>query len=243
MLINKTQDYISHRVGTHKPIHPVEISTTLRIKLEKLGLQLSELDMMLKRQCLPSFSMRKQRMREIHEKECGINLMVRQCDSLLAEIKNLRICPQMRQNIQGYFAHKLKTAVLEYRTHQQIFLKKINTYRVFDDLEEDRVETLSEALFVKRNSESEEIRKSIFYLTTLLLEMKLVIGAQHEKIDRLEFYMDIVNRDLEGIGKELVEMPRKYKGTKNKIILFLSLVVSILFLLSMVKLAKRNGKF
>jgi hypothetical protein len=244
MFRDLTLDYRGVLNQEHIPITTIKVQNDLRTKLIETGRQISTLKLMLDRQCLPSFTQRRKRMIEINKQKCVINGSIHRCNGIVKDINGLNICDTMKKSMRRYFATKVEQILLEYRNIEERFLEKMNRMKIFDELEESKVAVeYCDVSLAKKKNEVEQIRKSIFYLTTLLLEMKMIVGSQTWKIDRVEFFVGMVNENLKGSNKELEEIPKRHNRIKNRIIYFLSITVVILTIFSLLKALKQRNKF
>jgi hypothetical protein len=136
------------------------------------------------------------------------------------------------RTIKEYFGSQLKILLTEYRNIQQSFLHKINFYDEYEVQEEEETGDLMESKFDNVTN----IRQSIYELTTLLVEMKMVVNTQGYAIDRIDFFYDNTNINLEGLNNEIEKIAVSYRGVKDKIMYFLVLFVIALVFLTIAKI-------
>ncbi|TBU07512.1 hypothetical protein CWI39_0308p0030 [Hamiltosporidium magnivora] len=244
MFINKTFEYSKLlNIPLKKTYYKECIADTIRKKLNEAKQSISDLQLMLERHCLPSFNMRKRKMSEINHKKAEINLLISKIESLFLVIEKEDLPESMRSSIKHHFATKLKRNLLFYRNIQQSFLKKISSLQTFEDLDSESVQgSVQEMVTIKKSSDSQNIKKTIFHLTTLLLEMKMIIQAQSYKIDRIDFLLNQTYVHIDKTNQELVEIPKYTSKLKNSIIYALSMFVFLLIILSILKAYKIRKK-
>lgn len=231
MLINKGKLFL-HPKNPFSPLSTDHIKNGLCEIRDKIN----ELVVLQERQCLPSFVSRKTRMEEISNRKNEINNTIETLDKDINRVENFKLPTIMRKTIRNYFSKELQQIVHKYRSIQQDFLKKVSCMEIFDKLEENE----EVAVLLDNKKQINDIRQSIFSLTTTLMELKMLVVDQNWKMDRIEFYMIDTNENIKKTNMELMEMPNSRIFFKNRIIYCLLLFVCILMVLTLVKVYRHK---
>jgi len=235
MLVNRGKETLLDR-KKDVIFTPISIDHIKR-RVKRIKADVNDLYVMQERHCLPSFVSRKQRIEEISSKKTEINSGIEEVEAEIRMVNAYKISKTMRKNIADYLSLELHKVVHSYRAMQQDFLKKVSCMEVFDAPDEH-----DESMLVSENtSQMNDVKRSIFSLTTTLMELKMVIGAQAWKLDRIEFFMACANENIKNANHELVLMPSKSTFLKNKVIFILTCLVVILFFLSVAKVSKHRA--
>lgn len=235
MLVNRWKEALAGRERA-APFVAISIDHVKR-RMKKVKSNVNDLYVMQERHCLPSFVPRKQRTDEISGKKAEINADIDEVEAEIRRVDTYGISSTMRKNIADYLSLELHKVVHGYRAMQQDFLKKVSCMEVFDTHDE-----CDESLLVSENvSQMNDVKQSIFGLTTTLMELKMVIGAQAWKLDRIEFFMACANENIKSANHELVVMPYKNAFVKNRVIFILTCLVIVLFFLSVAKVSRHRA--
>ncbi|KAG0440284.1 t-SNARE affecting a late Golgi compartment protein 2 [Dictyocoela muelleri] len=229
MLIDRTADY---RKFKKTKIHYNHDLTPNRIRrqLKELTEEINMLKTLQVRQTLPSFSHRREKKNEIMEIKTEIDLKLVKVEN---EIKSIAI-----PAIKNYFIKKLQAILLEYRKNQQEYLKNIKNVQIFDELE--NIEGNEIMICTSKQKRIDDVRKSIFFITTVLMEIKSLVLQQNESIDRIDFNLEISNNNLNLASKEMRKIGKSRGLYKNRIIVFLISVLVILLCISSGKIIRRR---
>jgi syntaxin 16 len=99
----------------------------------------------------------------------------------------------------------------------------------------------NDAAIIQREREIEDIAQGIIELSDLFRDLQTMVIDQGTMLDRIDYNVENMARDVKGAEKELVVAAGyQKKTTKRKIILLLILVVVGLFILVLIK-PKRHG--
>ncbi|KAM0677559.1 hypothetical protein BDAP_001886 [Binucleata daphniae] len=222
----------------------ITILRQIRDKLSKAEKQYQTLKVKLERYCLPCFGDRKRKLSEIQASKCELNLTLLQIENQISEIDQQINNAKVAKQIKEHMYTKLKRLLITYRNAEETFLKKIENVKLFDNLDKEPVEVknceMNELLQLKKSSDVEQIKQSIFFLTTMLMDIKLIISSHTSKIDRIEAYFDETQQNINQTNIELEKIPKRHNRIKNKIIYFLCLSVIVLICLSIIKAVKHK---
>lgn len=238
MLVNRGRAVLRRRGEPECAFKPISIDDA-KMQITRTKSNINDLRIMQERQCLPSFVSRKQRMEEIAGKKAEIDAGIEEIERAIHRVSSYSITDAMKKNITDHLSLELQKIVHSYRSMQQDFLKKVSCMEIFDRLDERDEEVLLSESMVQAN----DIRQSIFGLTTILMELKIAIGSQTWKLDRIEFFMAQANENIKCANRELALTPSRGVFFKNRIIFILVLFVVILFCASMVKVARRQRSY
>lgn len=232
MILDKSTDFHNLRQKANVEITYASVAP-IREKINQLNISISNLQRKLNRNSLPSFSSREKRFREIDICKENINAMVHDIEQTIKDIDIIE--PRMLSSIQTYFLGILKKIIIFYRSVQQENLKKHEVYNEYMSpetcYEDDR-------LLQMTISRASQIRQNIFNLTNTLLELKMALSKQTNLIDRIDFYFDQSNFYLGEANREIDKMPGSFTEYKNFIIYCLIYIICILFILTVIKVAK-----
>merc|ERR1711915_110413 len=177
MLIDHTSRFLALRKTATAEFTPNLLPSKIRESIDYTKKQLHKLQYLQDRQCLPSFSKRKQKKEEINRLKNEIRLLLAKLDNFLREISALDYTPFLKRRMKDHFATQVHTILLQYREMEQNYLKKIKNLQFFDDLEDTRPaqqqqqEGLQMMLSQKKQSDIELVRDSLYFITSMLLEM------------------------------------------------------------------------
>ncbi|EJW03819.1 hypothetical protein EDEG_01911 [Edhazardia aedis USNM 41457] len=248
MIVERTEKYREYLKNQFNEKPETEnFFDTLNGNLIDLQKHLHDLKLALEKHCIPSFSKRKKIKDEIDTKRCTLNFKIVQLENKISEIREKKCySKKMLTILVDYYACKLNKTLVEYKNVEEKYLKKITTLKVFDECDYDYNDNdndqqlVNEMILMKRSADAEHVRKVIFFITTMIMEMKMVVSAQNQKIDRIEVQFDTINENLKNTNVILAQMPRKHNRIKNRIISFLSFLVLILITLSILKALKHR---
>lgn len=219
-MINRTRDLHIHYKKPPSPFIPSLRISKIRNQILSVRSNLTKLRTTLSRHNLP--------FTRTHVPDL-LNLKVRLSqDIILLESYIKDIDGTLGDPIRQYFNSILKTIVIDYRQSEEIHLNSVSKVKGDD------------GQMLISLSETERIKQSIFFLTTMLMEIKMVVHSQREKIDRIEEYFDKARNDIENTNCVLKEIPRKHNRLKNRIVYFLSIVVVLLLTMSIIKAEKNK---
>lgn len=141
----------------------------------------------------------------------------------------------LKKNIINYFNIKSKIVMLDFKQVQQEFLDYScnildesikNDYNFYNDNNLEKAQEINNI---------NEIKKNIYDISNLILKMRIVIEQGSFFIDRLDVNYNNTINNTENLNKELELMVNRYKSIKDKIMILLIVVVSILTFLSVIK--------
>lgn len=246
MLVDHTAKFKILRRAPTKLFNHDLFPLKIRELVEYTRKQLYHLKMLQERQCLPSFSKRRQKKEEINRAKNELRILLAKLESNLKEISRLNYNSQVKKKMKDHFASSVHNILLEFRELQQKYLKKIKDLQIFDDLEDTRPFHYKEnnfsqkVLSEKKQNDIENVRDSLYFITSMLLEMKTIIASHTEMIDRIDFLMDETQNNLNLANIEIEKIPKKYGGFKDKIIIFLIIIMTFLLTVLMFKFYKKR---
>lgn len=242
MLIDHTAKLISLRRTETQTFNHDPFPGKIRESIEFTKKQLFKLKLLQERQCLPSFSKRKQKKEEINRSKNELRMLLAKLEGNLKEIVQFKYTEYVKRKLRDHFACSVHAILLEFREIQQKYLKKIKDLQIFEDLEDIRPiqDDGRKILSLKKQNDIESVRDSLYFITSMLLEMKTIIASHTEMIDRIDFLLDETNDNLEQANKEIEKIPENYGGFKDKIILLLILVMALMLTILMLKFYKKR---
>lgn len=231
MIVNKTPEY-RRLNSTLKTYTYLDISN-IRNSIDDIQKIIKILRIKQEKFKLPSFESKNKKRIEIIKYSEIIKDKFNELDQ---DIKNIETTDTtLKKNITNYLSIKSKIVMLEFKQVQQEFLdyscvllneNAMNDYNFANEVCLESVQEIDNI---------NEIKKNIYDISNLILEMRIVIQQGSLSIDRLDvnFHNTIVN--TENVNKELELMVNRYKGIKDKIMISLIVIVSVLTFLSVMK--------
>lgn len=208
----------------------------IRDELSKLGLAISTLQKMMNKQMLPSFTSRDRRTHEICAQKKAIG---KEISAIESKIKGFNLADQrITTAVQSYFFMMLKRIIIFYRGIQQECMRKSPVY---NDYELGIAATAEECMLQQTIDRATHIRQTIFSLTNMLLELKIVLKNQTHTIDKIDFFFDQSNFYLDETNREIMKIPSRFGEFKDGIIYFLLYLICLLLILVLIRAAKKNG--
>lgn len=202
----------------------------IRRQLKEINEKMEVLKRLQKRQALPSFSYRREKKNEIMEIKTEIDITLVNTEKT---IKSIQIMP-----VKSYFVRKLQMLLLDYRKNQQEYLRSIKNAQIFDDLE--NIEGNEITICTSKQKRIDDVRKSIFFITTVLMEIKSLVIQQGDSIDRIDFNIEISNSTLGLSAREMRKIVKNRGTYKNRIIIVLISILIILLCISSGKILRRR---
>ncbi|TBU18698.1 putative subunit of t-SNARE complex [Ordospora colligata] len=235
MFANRTLEYRRMaRIGSLK-FAPISM-TGIRKSLSDTRESISRLGILQEKHGLPSFTTRIKRRKEIDDLKRTI---VESIACIERKIEDLNGCTNSKclsGNIGEYFSAQLRAIIYDYRSIQQEFLKNIDLH---EELEHEENENIDEKSTVVVET-VKDLRKSIYDLTSILLNMRMAVGQQSLQIDRLDFYFDSINFYLESTNNELEKIPATHGKLKDKIMYSMLVMSTVLTLMSLMKMVRNR---
>jgi syntaxin 16 len=100
----------------------------------------------------------------------------------------------------------------------------------------------NEALIAQRENEIEKIAQGIIELANIFQELQTMVIDQGTMLDRIDYNVERVTRDVKEADKELkVASGYQKKGIKRKIMLLLAILIAGVFILLSLKLSRKGG--
>lgn len=232
MLVDRTLKFKSIRKLPTRSFQPELLLLKIRELVSFTRKQLYNLKLLQERQCLPSFSRRKEKKEEINKLKNEIRLLIARLDIHLKEISNLDYDQNLKKRIKDYFAVIIHQILLEYREIQQKYLKRIKDLQIFDDLEDTRpFQSFDQQNIFSQKKQDDilNVRNSLYFITSMLLEMKTIIASHTEMIDKIDLLMDETNFNIDKANREIEKIPKQFGGMKDKIIIFLVFLMVLMF--------------
>ncbi|ELQ74536.1 SNARE protein TLG2/Syntaxin 16 [Trachipleistophora hominis] len=245
MLKDLTSKYLEKRNTPTAAFIPILLPIKIRESLDYTTKQLFNLKLLQERQCLPSFSKRKQKREEINKLKNEIRVLIVRLENYLKEINGLECTLVLKKRMKDYFAQNVHSLLVEYREMQQKYLRKVKNLQIFDDLEDTRPfqpnnNQSQQLICQKKQNDIESIRSSLYFITSVLLEMKAIIASHSNMIDRIDYLVDEANSNLRMANKEIEKIPSKYGGLKDRFIVVLLFITVCLLLLLVLKIYRKR---
>lgn len=99
----------------------------------------------------------------------------------------------------------------------------------------------NEALIAQREREIEDIAQGIIELANIFQELQTMVIDQGSMLDRIDYNVEMVNRDVKEADKELkVATNYQKRSMKRKIMLLLAILIAGVFILLSLKLGRRG---
>lgn len=100
----------------------------------------------------------------------------------------------------------------------------------------------NEALIAQRENEIEKIAQGIIELANIFQELQTMVIDQGTMLDRIDYNVERVSRDVKEADKELkVASGYQKKTIKRKIMLLLAILIAGVFILLSLKLSRKGG--
>jgi syntaxin 16 len=100
----------------------------------------------------------------------------------------------------------------------------------------------NEALIAQRENEIEQIAQGIIELANIFQELQTMVIDQGTMLDRIDYNVERVSRDVKEADKELkVASGYQKKSIKRKIMLLLAILIAGVFILLSLKLSRKGG--
>jgi len=232
MILDKTVHFVQIR---HTPIRDAACLFSLesiRSNLKSLSSEIIWYNNKLERNNLPSFNLKDRRTKDILNLKSSIEDRIR---DLNVAIKNF-IVPDsiITDKINLYFTILVKKCTIEYKNYEQknVLMSDLPS----PDIHHDPEEYLKQDTIYKNS----QIKSSIINLTNSLIQLKMILKSQISMIDTIDFYFDKSNVYLEEANKEIDKIPKRYTRFKDWVIYTLLYVISILFMMILIKVYKKQ---
>ena len=100
----------------------------------------------------------------------------------------------------------------------------------------------NEALIAQREREIEDIAQGIIELANIFQELQTMVIDQGSMLDRIDYNVENVTRDVKEADKELkVASGYQKRSIKRKIMLLLAILIAGVFILLSLKLSRKGG--
>jgi syntaxin 16 len=100
----------------------------------------------------------------------------------------------------------------------------------------------NEVLIAQRENEIEQIAQGIIELANIFQELQTMVIDQGTMLDRIDYNVERVSRDVKEADKELkVASGYQKRGIKRKVMLLLAILIAGVFILLSLKLGRRGG--
>lgn len=211
MIINRTHDYNKYLPRPPKKFKINSNFLEIKAALSQTDSLLCALKMSSRRASLP-FS------KKINHTDMKLNL-----NHKILNIENM-VKEEKNSHLQAILSNKLQEAIIDYRHELQNELDHGSlVYEELNDL-----------------GEKEKLKKNMYFLTTMLMELKCIVLAQNEKLDRIEEYLVISYDNIQKTNEILVDVKNRKNNIKDNIIYLLCVMVLLLMSCAIIKAAKRK---
>ncbi|KAH9411361.1 hypothetical protein HK407_05g10280 [Ordospora pajunii] len=208
----------------------------MRKSLSDTRESISKLGVLQERHGLPSFTTRIKKQKEIDDLKRSIAESIACSERKIESLAGYTNSKCLSESMGEYFSAQLRAIIHDYRSIQQEFLKKMDLH---DELEHEENESLDEKNMVMVEA-VKDLRKSIYDLTSILLNMRMAVGQQSLQIDRLDFYFDSINFYLESTNNELEKIPATHGKLKDKVMYSMLAMSTVLTLMSLIKMVRNR---
>jgi syntaxin 16 len=100
----------------------------------------------------------------------------------------------------------------------------------------------NEALIAHRENEIEQIAQGIIELANIFQELQTMVIDQGTMLDRIDYNVDRMSRDVKEADKELkVASGYQKRSIKRKVMLLLAILIAGVFILLSLKLSRKGG--
>lgn len=140
----------------------------------------------------------------------------------ILNVENM-IKDEKNETIRSILSNQLQETIIEYRHELQ---NELDHTVVYEEIE--------------YSTEKDKLKKNMYFLTTMLMELKSVILAQNEKLDRIEEYLVMSYENIQKTNEILVDVKNKKNNIKDRIIYMLCIIVILLMSCAVIKAAKRK---
>lgn len=211
MIISRTHEYNKHIAK--QPKRFVYNTNFLEIKksLSQTDNLLCTLKMASKRANLP-FSKKTNHT----DMKLELNHKILNMENMIKEEKN--------SHLRSVLSNRLQDTIIDYRHELQ------------NELEHGQY-VYEEIAYV---GEKEKLKKNMYFLTTMLMELKCVVMAQNEKLDRIEEYMVMSYENIQKTNEILVDVKNRKNSIKDRIIYILCVIVILMMSCAVLKVSKRK---
>ncbi|KAH9387288.1 uncharacterized protein NEMAJ01_2184 [Nematocida major] len=177
--------------------------------------------------CIPSFKSKTDVVRRIESLKCEIALNLTKAKGIMDHFSTAyrkSINHVLVESIGVHFHYKID-AILA---------------RMNDSLQ--RIEGSRELLSAEGKSTVESVYKSVFYINTIIKELKAVVISQSDKIERLDTAMEYVSSSAKKSAGEISSIATFGSHAKNRIISVLFFCILVLVALSTMKAYMHSAK-
>lgn len=270
MIISKTKEYFNYINKETIIIKYETIIDIIILKFNESNKYLKEIENLQNFQYLPSFSGRKEKTRIINEKRLYLQLLIKEIKKLISNLeyknrinnclkninKESECCKifkgdcfkilfpkQLEKNIINFLNQKYKNLLLNLKSLEQNYLFKVKDIAIFDEIEQSiELKRDVELKIIETNLENKQIKDSIFNINILLHDLKTHLISHEFEIDRVDVYINSINKNLENTNKEVIKYKKRHKDSKDRIIILLIFICLSLFACLVFKYERRNIK-
>merc|ERR1712126_404520 len=181
---------------------------------------------------LPNFLEKKRRKHEIQALKDDISHNIIHLEKAIESINEYKVDKTIKKSFKNYYLTKFQKLVVKYRTLEQNHLIKVKNYPTdfYENESDEEVEQSVNPLINITNNKSkrvESIKNSIYFLNTVLLELRSLINSHFIEVDRMDCFIDKMSNNIERTNKELNEIPRKHARVKDRLIVLLLILIVI----------------
>jgi len=230
---NRSMEYLSKRNAvfirekTREQNEIEEFFIRIAKELQKLNELVEKVEKECKLYCVPSFLSKTEIVKRIDllRYEIALNLTKSKgVMEMFSQKYSRSINNSLTDSVASHFHYKLDSLV----SRMNESLQKI---------EQKKTELSEKSSFFTQNEKNsiEGVYKSVYFISSVIRELKSVIISQSEKIERLDSVMDAISHSSEKSKKEIVSISAFGSQVKNRIITVLFCSIFILVVLSSIK--------
>lgn len=217
-------------------------------EIERLNKSITGVEEMCKSYCLPSFESKRQSLKRIEELKYEVIKDLTKCKSVMkrfSEKHRKSLNTSLICSVRDHFNYKLDEIVSKLQRTQRYLTENMGSVRVFEEIDraaekreggvELKMEGRKEGEVEESVGDVEKVHRSVYFLSSVIKDLKSVVLSQSEKIERLDFVMEGVFRNVENTYKQVSAIPTLNSKLKNRTIAVLVSLVVLLVVLSMIK--------
>ncbi|KAI5189564.1 hypothetical protein NECID01_0587 [Nematocida sp. AWRm77] len=231
---NRSLEYLTRRgtslkrKKTHEQKEIEEVFSQISSELESLKELVGKVEKECMLYCAPGFTSKAGIAKRIDEHRYAIAVTLSKAKGLMetfSQTYEKSFNPSLINSISTHFHYKLDALVFQ-MNGSLCCIEEART--AFPDLGE-RVPSDSDKATI------EGVYKSVYFITTVIRELKSVVLSQSDKIERLDCAMDLVAHSAKKSSKEISSISTFGSQIKNRVITVLFFSIFILIVLSTLK--------
>lgn len=222
-------------------------------EVSRISKSIGEVEEQCRIYCLPSFKSKRDSLGKIETLKYEVARDLARCKAAMqafSEQHKSTMNPSLIDSIRRHFNYKLDDIIGRLNGTQVLVSENMGKVSVFETIDRaaeavashkasvhaEKQEYLQEEADEQESSKDiERIHKSIYFLSSIIKELRAVISSQSEKIERLDIVMDGISGHAQSTLKEVAAIPTLTSRLKNRLISILLLLILALVVLSIIK--------